>query len=258
MHGQDYARNPDSRWGTVRYREGLRPAGAPRGGPARRGLPMLRRRRLCLPTCPVTCTDARKGAPPGPADRPRGLRQGGCRPAHIRHGRCLLRLLAGRVLAGAGLPRRPEEIQNLQAEDMPGGHGRCAQHGHANAQCRSPAVCVVTTCSPASSAPPARASRAGGSSGAPRDPVRARRIHPRIGGCIPAGHLAVSGRARRPRLPSRVAPRHPLDQLPRLPFGEHATTTAGYRPGGAKPPLPAFRPAAEDDDERWRAISPPP
>jgi len=159
---------------------------------------------------------------------------------------------------GAGLPAAAEGNPELAGRRHARGHGRCAQHGHANAQCRSPAVCVVTTCSLASFAPPARASRAGGSSGAPRDPVRARRIHPRIGGCIPAGHLAVSGRARRPRLPSRVAPRHPLDQLPRLPFGEHATTTAGYRPGGAKPPLPAFRPAAEDDDERWRAISPPP
>ena len=231
MHGQDYARNPDSRWGTARYREGLRPAGAPRGGPARRGLPMLRRRRLCLPTCPVTCTDARKGAPPGPADRPRGLRQGGCRPAHIRHGRCLLRLLAGRVLAG-GRPARGgrRKPRTCRQKTCPG-HGRCAQHGHANAQCRSPAVCVVTTCSLASFAPPARASRAGGSSGAPRDPVRTRRIRPRIGDCIPAGHLAVSRRARRPRLPSGVAPAPPAWAVaPRLPFG------GAHRPRSPAPP----------------------
>ena len=245
--------------GTVCYREGLRGAGAPRGGPARCGLPLLRRRRLCPPTCPVTCTDARKGAPLGPPDRSRRPRQGGDRLARIPHGRRLLRPPAGRVLAGAGLPRRPEEIQNLQAEDMPGGHGRCAQHGHANAQCRSPAVCVVTTCSLASFAPPARASRAGGSSGAPRDPVRTRRIRPRIGDCIPAGHLAVSRRARRPRLPSAVAPApRAWPVAPAFRLVGRTAHDRRHRPGGAKPPLPAFRPAAEDDDERWRAISPPP
>jgi len=160
---------------------------------------------------------------------------------------------------GAGLPAAAEGNPELAGRRHARGHGRCAQHGHANAQCRSPAVCVVTTCSLASFAPPARASRAGGSSGAPRDPVRTRRIRPRIGDCIPAGHLAVSRRARRPRLPSGVAPAPRA--WPVAPAFRLVGCTAHdrrHRPGGAKPPLPAFRPAAEDDDERWRAISPPP
>ena len=121
MHGQDYARNPDSLWA-------LSVTGRAFGGPAHREAARPGAASRCCaavgsarPHAPVTCTDARKGAPLGPPDRSRRPRQGGDRLARIPHGRRLLRPPAGRVLAGAGLPRRPEEIQNLQAEDMPGG-----------------------------------------------------------------------------------------------------------------------------------------